>query len=132
MSDILNALEQSKQNKLVENKNKLKPCTHCGCAEFEIRKSTNSNGMECYPYFCYACGNRSPIVEKKAIALQIIEKQEELSEYYILDLQNITITDRSGGNTLGFYIEQIKNGCPVLSEIDLIELFRKGIHSALK
>jgi hypothetical protein len=129
---IINSLSELQKKQLKENKNKLKPCTHCGCTEFEIRKAINSNGMECYPYFCCACGYRSPIVEKKAIALQIIEQQNQVNEYHILDLQNITITDRSGGNTLGFYIEQIKNGCPVLRENELIELFRKGIHSALK
>jgi hypothetical protein len=129
---ILNALEKSKQNRLIENQNKLKPCTHCGCESFELRKTTNSNGDECYPYFCRSCGYRLPITEKKTIALEILEKQNEFNEYHVLDFKNITITDCSGGNNLGFYIEQIKNGCPVLSENDLIELFRKVIQSSLK
>jgi len=53
---------------LCQNRDKLRPCTHCGCSDFEIKQAINSNGQDCYPYFCCACGSRSPIVEKKAVA----------------------------------------------------------------
>ncbi len=70
--NIVDALQQSKQKQFYENKNKLKPCTHCGENNWVIRKAINKNDMECYPYFCIDCGFRSPICEKKSIALKIL------------------------------------------------------------
>ena len=55
------------------NRHLLKPCSQCGCVEFEIKHAINKNGLDCYPYFCIACGNRSPIVEKKIVELSCID-----------------------------------------------------------
>jgi len=52
-------------------KDNLKPCSQCVCAEFELIETMNANGLICYPYFCKACGSRSPICEKKAMARSI-------------------------------------------------------------
>lgn len=120
---ILESLEQSKQNKLVENKNKLKPCTHCGCTSFEVRKATNANGMECYPYFCCACGYRSPIVEKKSIAMGILSKPIK-DKYLFLNFDMLQILDDSGGSSLRIYIDEINKGNNYTSVEMIVDLFR--------
>lgn len=66
--NILDALEDCKQKKLLSNKNKLKPCTRCGSLDYEVRFAMNKDGRDCYPYFCIVCNTRSPIVESKAVA----------------------------------------------------------------
>jgi hypothetical protein len=69
--NILESLKQSKQNKLLENQNKLQPCHHCGSSKFELKKVCNKDGKEVYPYFCASCGMRLRICEKKSIAIEL-------------------------------------------------------------
>lgn len=65
--DILNALKTMPRN----NKHLLKPCSQCGCMDFEVRYFINKDGKDCYPYFCTNCDNRSPIVESKVNAKKL-------------------------------------------------------------
>lgn len=68
---ILQALNDLQQKQLKENQNKLQPCTHCHSDEWELKKFFNSDGNECYPYFCASCGMRLRICEKKSIAMKL-------------------------------------------------------------
>jgi hypothetical protein len=55
----------------MSNYSKLKPCSHCGQHDFEVRLSVNRDGRSCFPYFCKVCNNRSPIVESKLVAFSM-------------------------------------------------------------
>ena len=71
MTNIIEALNEAQKKQLKQNQEKLKDCTHCGAHDYEIVYTVNVNNMVCYPYYCKQCQMRSPIVEKKAIAIKI-------------------------------------------------------------
>lgn len=55
----------------MNNYEKLKPCSHCGKHDFEVRYAVNRDGKSCFPYFCKVCNSRAPIVETKACAISL-------------------------------------------------------------